>query len=65
MYITTEEDIMFEVIKETETIYNGNNWILALTLYEGASNQDDHVFLWENDSLDREYHPELGHNSKA
>ncbi len=61
MCITTMEDIMFEVIKGTETIYNGNNWILALSMYEGASNQDDHVFLWENGILDHEYHPELGH----
>lgn len=52
---------MFEVIKENETIYNGDNWVAALITYETASNQDDHVFLWDNGSLDREYHPELGH----
>lgn len=52
---------MFEVIKGTETIYTGNDWIRALVMYEDAASQDQHVILWEGEEPAREYHPELGY----
>lgn len=52
---------MFEVIKEGQTIYHGNDWLQALTTYESNANGAEHVILWECQTPTHEYEPTLGH----
>jgi hypothetical protein len=64
VYLTTKEEIMFEVVVFgilDKSVYCGDNWVEALGVYHSHASYMEHVILWENSLPVHEFHPELGH----